>query len=70
MEPGICLLFISSLEARQFFFAGSETEIPPRGGLQMPANKLFVVLALRERETQSFVCSILGFSKAVLRFGV
>lgn len=31
LEPGICLLFISPLEARQFFFAGSEAEIPPQG---------------------------------------
>lgn len=33
LEPGICLLFISQLEARQFFFTGSEAEIPPQGGL-------------------------------------
>lgn len=33
LEPGICLLFISPLEAPQIFFAGSEAEIPPQGGL-------------------------------------
>lgn len=33
LEPGICLLFISPLEAHQFVFAGSEAEIPPQGGL-------------------------------------
>lgn len=33
LEPGICLLFISAPEAHQFFFAGSEAEIPPQGGL-------------------------------------
>lgn len=33
LDPGICLLFIFPLEARQFFFTGSEVEIPPQGGL-------------------------------------
>lgn len=33
LEPGICLLFISPLEAHQFFFTGFEAEIPPQGGL-------------------------------------
>lgn len=29
LEPGILLLFISPLEAHQFFFTGFEAEIPP-----------------------------------------
>lgn len=29
LEPGIFLLFISPLEAHQFFFTGFEAEIPP-----------------------------------------
>lgn len=62
LELGICLLFISPLEARQFFFAGSETEIPPRGGLQMPANKLFVVLAFR-KELQVLFAVFCVFAK-------
>lgn len=33
LEPGIFLLFISPLEAHQFFFTGFEAEIPPWGEL-------------------------------------
>lgn len=56
LVPGICLLFISPLEAHQFFVARSEAEIPPRGGLKMPANKLFVVFGFwKKKRTTSFV---------------
>lgn len=53
-------LFISTLEAHQFFLLrGLKQKIPPQGGLEMPANKLFVVLAFRKEPLVLFAPCVL-----------